>query len=236
MKRVSTIAGAFVLALASQPASAADIPTKAPAYMAPVAAPLFNWTGFYVGVQGGYGWGDVEWTYLVGGTADHSTSGWLFGGTVGANWQAPGSPWVLGVEADYAWASIDGQAPCPNPAFSCRSELETFGTLRGRLGWAQNNWLFYGTGGLAFGKQRIETHLPGGAVPPSGTPTNGTSKSTSGWTAGLGVETVWAGNWSGKLEWLYYDLGDKNYTVDNFLLVRAEHTGHIVRVGLNYRF
>lgn len=232
MKRILMAgAGLFALAAASSPTLAADIPVRPPVTKAPpMAAPIFNWSGFYVGIQGGGGWGDVDWTYVgLGTTADHGTSGWLIGGTIGVNWQAPGSIWVLGIEGDYAWADIDGSTACPNPAWSCRSELESFGTLRGRLGWANNNWLFYGTGGLAFGRQRIETFLPG-------TGSIGQTKTATGWTAGLGVEAAWAGNWSGKLEWLYYDLGSDNYNVDPPLVVRAQHKGNIVRVGLNYRF
>src|SRR5690606_20759919 len=96
------------------------------------------------------GRGNRARTHAVGpdAAAEQSTDGGLFGGTIGYNVDMNGV--LLGVEADYGWAAIDGKADCPNPAFSCRSSLESFGTVRGRLGWAKGRLLLFGTGGVAF--------------------------------------------------------------------------------------
>jgi outer membrane immunogenic protein len=207
---------------------AADIPAKAPAYKAPVVAPAYNWTGLYIGINGGYGWGRVDWTYVVGGTtANHDTSGGLIGATLGYNHQV--GNWVFGLEGDWAWAEVKGSTACPNAAFSCRSELQSIGTIRGRVGYAWNNFLPYLTGGWAFGDQRIETVNAAAG-------TNGTSHTASGWTFGGGLEYGINNTWSAKLEYLYADLGTDRYTVDNALQVDARHKVNIFRAGLNYRF
>lgn len=238
MKRAFLIGLGFA-AVSGLQAVAADIPYKAP--MAPALVAAYNWTGIYVGVNGGFGWGKVTWLYTgFGTTADHKTSGGLFGGTLGAQMQT--GQWVFGLEGDFDWANIKGSTPCPNPTFSCNSNLRTFGTVRGRVGYSpasSPNWLLYVTGGAAFGDQRIETvFLPGGPIPTSGTPTNGSNNFGLGWTFGGGVE--WAfptmSRWSVKLEYLHYNLGTHTYTVDNLLQVSARHSGDIIRAGINYRF
>jgi outer membrane immunogenic protein len=219
----------LALALSSHPVFAADATDGMVDTPAPVVQPAFDWTSYYFGLQGGGGWGHVDWTYVPGGgTADHNTNGWLIGGTVGANWQAQGSSMVWGVEADAAWSNIGGSADCPNAAWTCTSELDGFGTLRARFGWAHTNWLFYGTGGLALGLQEARTSQGGNSFPDTNL--------LIGWTAGLGVEAAWSERWSGKAEWLYYDLGSDSFTVDNNLVVRARHNGNIFRVGINRRF
>jgi outer membrane immunogenic protein len=205
------------------------------AFAAPPPAPSPSaWAGMYLGINGGAAFGSLDWDYQVGGTADQWPTGGLAGVTAGFNWQR--GSWVAGVEGDVDWAGISGMVPCPNPSFSCQSNIDWLGTFRGRLGWAGNRVLLYGTGGLAVGGVNIQTVLPGGAVPPSGTPTNGTSTTDVGWTAGFGSEIGLANNWSAKLEWLYYDLGTSTHTVDNNLKVNAAEAGSLVRLGFNRRF
>jgi outer membrane immunogenic protein len=236
---------AATTALLSAPVLAADVgpmPMRAPA-----PPPSYNLSSFYLGVQGGGALGDLDWAYLTGvpggssapllggTTADQTTSGGLIGATIGFNWQV--ATWVFGLEGDYAWASITGTAACPNPAFNCRSKMDAFGTARGRIGWSWGPGMVYGTGGFAFGDQRIRTvNIAGLATPPSGTARNGSSEFTVGWTAGVGIEFAFARNWSAKAEALYFDLGTDRLTVDNILLVDAGHSGAVVRGGINYRF
>lgn len=236
MRKLSLAVAASALIAACGTASAADLRVRAPAApAAAVMAPIYDWSGIYVGIQGGYGGGDLDWTYAVGGTANHTTSGGLFGGTIGMNFQA--GQWVFGIEADYAWANISGSTSCPNAAFDCRSRLDSFGTVRGRIGYAWDAIMIYGTGGAAFGEQNIRTvNLAGAAVPPTGTPTNGSDVFKFGWTAGGGVEWGFARGWSAKVEALYFDLGTDRFFVDSNLAVDARHTGVIVRGGINYRF
>jgi outer membrane immunogenic protein len=233
---VSTSVAALLVAGTS--AFAADLRVRAPAApAAAVMAPVYDWNGVYIGVQGGYAWSQSEWIYTATNTAigDVHPRGGLIGGTLGYNWHT--GPYVFGIEGDYAWARIDSSNPCPNAAFACRSTLDSFGTARVRAGMAMGATLLYATGGLAFGDQNVRTvHLPGAAIPPTGTPVNGQNKFQMGWTVGGGVEYGIAPGWSAKVEALYFDLNADRYRVDNDLLVHYKQTGIIVRGGINWRF
>lgn len=229
---VVALLGATVMCIAT--AQAADMPIKAPA-KAPVAV-TYSWTGFYLGINGGGAWGKSSFDYVAGASVGHNNKGGLIGATLGYNYQLP-SHWVLGVEADWDWASIKGSSSCPNPAFECNTKISSIGTLRGRAGYAWNNVLLYATGGLAWERVNVETvNLAGLAIPTSGTSTNGTKKWVTGWTVGAGLEYGFAKNWSAKLEYLYADFGTHRYTVDNSLLVDSRQRESIVRGGINYRF
>jgi outer membrane immunogenic protein len=235
MKKIAfALLASTLLASAAQ---AADLPahvyTKAPAAVVPLA---YDWSGVYIGVQGGGIWSHLDADYTTGGVFGHrNIDGTLLGGTLGVNWQR--GNFVFGVEGDYAWADAKGSNPCPSVAFDCRSKLDSFGTARARLGWAYNTALFYVTGGAAFGDQHIETvNLAGAAIPPSGGPVNGSSHFNTGWTAGGGLEWGLTPNISVKAEALYFDLGRDTYPVDTGLFVRAREDGFILRGGLNYRF
>src|SRR4051812_6854357 len=103
MKRSIVAAFGLLGLAATMPAGAADLPRGAPQYKAPAYVTQYNWTGFYLGINGGGGWGDSAWN---GFAIKNQPSGGLIGGTVGYNWQGPGSPWVFGLEGDIAWASI----------------------------------------------------------------------------------------------------------------------------------
>jgi outer membrane immunogenic protein len=232
MKRaLMAYAGALALALASQPALAADIPTKAPAYMAPVAAPIFDWSGFYVGVQGGYGWGKSRHIDVGGGPAitdRFRIDGWLGGPTLGFNWQFA-SPFVVGVEADFSWSGIEGAAKGLSGNFGCSldpgclTDVKWVGTARVRAGVTAGQSLGYVTGGLAYGKIFAFESVGGNA-----------SVKRTGWTAGAGWEHAFAPNWSAKVEYLFIDLGEFEYHPSG--PYRTEARFHVVRVGLNYRF
>ena len=230
-KLLSMTIGAVAL---SSPALAADLATPVYQEVIVSTAPASSWTGFYLGANAGYGWGNLDWKYAGGGRANQTTEGGVIGGTAGYNFQTGNL--LLGVEGDFGWADINGSKGCPGAGYSCRSELNSFGTLRARAGWASDRVLLYGTGGLAFGDQNIETKKSSGTAPPSGKAINGSSTTAVGWTAGVGAEYAFSRNWSGKLEWLYYDLGSDTYKVDFNQKVKAGQSGSIVRVGLNYRF
>lgn len=167
---------AFVLPLAG-PALAADLPVKAPVYKAPVAAPFYDWTGFYVGLNGGYSWGRSETDFSVAGVPLFSTSqnlnGWVFGGQAGYNWQFNRN-WLFGLEADLQATGQKGTLGlpgitvgpiCPGPAavaLPCTTATTTagfeqklpwLGTARARFGFLPaDQVLLYVTGGLAFGE------------------------------------------------------------------------------------
>jgi outer membrane immunogenic protein len=231
--RKMVFAATAALTLATGSAFAADLrmPVKAPAVY---VAEAFNWSGFYIGVQGGGGFGRSTFDFAAAGVP-HNSSGGMLGGTIGYNWQA--SNWVFGVEADGAWARINGSSACPNPAFACRTTINSFSTWRGRLGYAWGPTMIYATGGAAGAHINARTvNLAGVAQAPSGTPTNGTELYGVGWTAGAGIEYMFAQNWSLKAEALYYDLGRRNYGVDNGLVINSRQTGVVARGGINYHF
>ena len=224
--RKRVLSGFAALALSSAPVLAADAPARAPVAKAPAVAvaPLFNWSGFYYGIQGGYAWGSSNHTGAGASSGDFDVDGWLLGGTVGANWQ--NGRFVTGLEADVAWANADGSggaaAAC---GVACSTELNWFGTGRVRAGYAVDAYLFYITGGVAFG-----------GVKAGQTGFGNSGDTRVGWTVGGGVEAAVAQNWTAKLEYLYADLGDKNtYTVPAGTF-NVDYKSHIVRMGLNYKF
>jgi outer membrane immunogenic protein len=213
-------------------ASAADLPRKAPAMVAPV--PVFSWTGFYLGINGGYGWGSTRGDLLdplFGGPGQFDVDGWLAGGQIGFNYQFPGSGFVIGLEADYQWASLEGDISVLG-IVAARAELERFGTVRGRLGWAWDRFMIYGTGGWAFGG-RVEASVPFGLLVVH-------SRDMSGWTAGAGIEWAFAPNWSAKLEYLHIEFDrEPFFTGAPIFCVVACDAGldvDIIRVGVNWRF
>src|SRR5882762_6191261 len=145
MRRVllTTIA---VLAVAATAAVAADLPRAMPA-KAPAYVPIgYNWTGFYVGINGGYAWGSSRWSAFG---SNANPSGGMVGGTAGYNWQAAGSPWVFGLEGDLDWTNIKDSAVCGG--VTCQTKNNWFGTVRGRVGYAWDRFMPYVTAGAAFG-------------------------------------------------------------------------------------
>jgi outer membrane immunogenic protein len=205
----------------TQFASAADMPAKAP--MA-VAAPQYNWTGFYIGIEGGGAWGSSRHDFTTGTHSSFDVSGGLVGGTVGYNWQI--NQFLVGVEGDLSWASSKGSTvgtPTPCTGGPCTSELTWLGTVRGRLGYVAGMWMPYFTGGFAFGGLDTCENV-----------TCATNTRT-GWTVGGGVEAKFTPNWSAKIEYLYADFGNEGAYF--FILPHtATLTENFVRAGLNYRF
>ena len=222
--------GAAALVAATSLASAADIPMRA--RTVPAAAPAIaylNWTGLYVGVHGGYGSGSSD---FLGGSID--TDGWFAGGQIGYNWQMGGSPWVFGVEADLAYSNIEGSVSGRAGILtaSASSEIQYFGTARGRIGYAINNVLPYVTGGFAWANNEITLRaaIPGVAV-------RATDDQTQyGYAVGAGLEWAFAPMWSAKVEYLYLDLGSETYFGNVAGGFNTDIDAHTVKVGLNYRF
>jgi outer membrane immunogenic protein len=217
MKRV-LLATAAVIALGTVSASAADIQRRvAPVRAAPViVSPVYNWTGGYVGLFGGYGWGNSSFSAPLA-TSSFNLSGGTFGGTLGYNWQVNQA--VFGVEGDLGWSNIRGSAPCG--ALNCSTRNSWLGTVRGRAGIAVDQYMPYVTGGFAFGD--VKTSVSG---------FSDSSATKTGWTLGAGVEAALAGPWTAKLEYLYVDLGRGSSVAGSDARFRT----NIVRAGLNYRF
>ena len=220
MKRFVVAALGF-LALAAMPASAADLPRGQVPYKAPAYVAQYNWTGFYLGINGGGGFGDSNWN---GFAISNSPSGGMIGGTAGYNWQGVGSPWVFGLEGDIDWTNIKDSTACGG--LNCQTRNNWLATVRGRVGYSFDRFLPYVTGGVAIGD--VEANRTAFA---------GSKDTNAGWTIGAGLEGVIAGNWTAKVEYLYADLGDTTCSaVACGVATNVELTVNVVRGGLNYRF
>jgi outer membrane immunogenic protein len=236
------LAGFAVAALvATGSAHAADLGPR-PAYKAPppVAVPVpWTWTGFYVGAHGGGAWGkldtvDVLLAQAGGSFATQSIhpQGYFAGGQIGFNYQFANT-WVVGIEADAAGSRIDTQGALPvltSIVDDYVANLESFGTVRGRLGFGWGHWLLYGTGGWAWGHVRANLTFPF---------TDVVTQNHSGWTAGAGIEYAIAPTWTIKAEYLFLDLGTRTYTfATSFptLPTTANLTVNTFKVGVNYKF
>lgn len=237
-------------------------------HAADIVAPLYDWTGLYAGVNAGWGWGDIDTTdnsittsgALVGITpgsfdppamfpgSDRSdeADGFLGGVQVGYNYQL--SQWVFGIEGDYQFSDFDADSSFPGssagPFFQTSGELMSFGTLRLRAGYAFNDVLIYGTGGLAVGRGKASLSVQGG-VPGAFTGPEFSESETEwlvGFAIGAGVEYAIDSAWSIKGEYLYSELGSEDFDFDFSGTPgdKAHSEGrifvNIARVGLNYRF
>lgn len=220
-----------VLLGAAVGAQAADLPVASQSRNSLSAATSpYDWTGFYVGAQIGYGWGQSSGTQNAGGTFfpvvpySLDPAGALAGGHVGFAYQTGAI--VLGAEADLEAANLNGSTSFPafNQAYFFNAKADTLASVRGRFGWAQDRLMLYGTAGAAWG--RVTTP-----------PLDGLNGWRTGWTAGAGVEYAVRRNWSVKAEYRYTDLGRAssfdptlNSTDDNKL------NFHAIRLGASYRF
>lgn len=211
---IKMLAGALAVGLLSSTAMAADLPSRrAPAPVVVAPAPIFTWSGFYVGAQLGYAWDKVSlnnvWWGAGWGNPSLNRDGIVGGAHVGFLFQ-PAGPLVLGVEGDLEGSSVRGSG--------------IRGSVRGRLGVTFDRALIYATGGLAWGNFRYTTI----AFWPW---TVDVSKTHTGWTVGGGVEYALTNNWSARLEYRYTDWGKINNT-----WIDARRTEHAVRAGVSYRF
>jgi outer membrane immunogenic protein len=223
------VAGALALAMGTQ-ARAADLPPVAPAPRAPVAyvpmvSPAYNWSGFYIGINGGYAFGNSTWTAPGLSSGGFSVDGGQAGGTIGFNYQT--GPLVLGLEGDFDWQNVRGAASgtvCP----SCDTASNWIGTFRGRVGYAFDRVLVYGTAGGAVTDIKASV----GAFPWG-------SSTELGWSAGAGVEMALTDNWTAKAEYLFADFEKASCAVANCGYVTPPSVSlyeNQVRFGVNYKF
>ena len=210
---------ATALVLATGTAYAADVLQEAP------VAASYDWTGAYIGVNAGGGFGTFKLSPSGGGggSFDFSASGFLGGIQAGYNWQV--GQFVYGVETDFQGSDIKAELSTGGP--SLETKVDWFGTLRARIGYTPvDRFLVYGTGGLAYGHEK--TSLPGAFD---------FSKTKVGWTVGAGAEYAITNNWSLKSEYLYTDLGKASFTpAGGGTGIDVKVPFHTVRVGLNYKF
>jgi outer membrane immunogenic protein len=242
----------LVIAIAG-PAVAADLPF-APAKAAPFAA-RFSWTGCYLGAHVGGAWQQKDATdpvllvqdgILGAGntvgitTARLNSTGAVYGGQIGCDYQFAPS-WVVGVEGAVSAGALRGSTVVPLPANAGDTALVTVRTdfipsLTARLGYAVDQWLFYGKGGVAWTNDKysvtgVFTGIPFDA--------EGLGMRT-GWTAGAGVEWAFTNDWSARLEYDYYDFGHSNVLMSDAAngfasIVTYRQNAQMVKLGLNFR-
>jgi outer membrane immunogenic protein len=210
------LAGAAALAMfaaSSASVRAADLPVPEVPMIAAAPVAVYDWTGFYIGANVGYGWGKFDGGSRRAGFGDNKIDGVVGGAQAGMNWQW--DKFVAGLETDIQGTGFDGEN-------SRRFDPEggIFGTVRGRVGFAFDRFLVYGTGGFAYSDVNVKKNNDDWKY---------------GWTAGGGVEAAVTDNITVKVEYLYADLGDDTVRSrrGNF---KYDYTQNLVRVGVNYKF
>ena len=258
-KSLLLVTASFVALSFAAPAMAADLRAPAPAYtkapaMMPVA--LYDWSGFYVGLNGGYGSSHSCWDALTD-LSDaavpldpinrregcHNATGGTFGGQIGYRWQA--SNWVFGVEGQGNWADFSGSSlsghggtfawlGTNDVAMTNRTRVDGFGLITGQVGYAWNNVLLYVKGGAAVVDSKYDVFDT-----PTGALVRSASGSQWGGTVGVGLDVGFAPNWSVGVEWNHIFLGDKNVNLANatdFRVDRVSQDIDMALVRLNYKF
>jgi len=243
LTRLALLAATALVALAPGGALAADMAPPPLAYKA-APAPVYTWTGPYIGANVGYSWGQAKFDATIIGVGTLSRSqninGVIGGVQSGYNYQI--GMWVWGFETDFQASGQKGgttTAPLPAVTILTDHKLEWFGTARSRLGiLATPNILLYGTAGIAYGQVKDSATI---TITGVGSATDTFKDVKAGWTAGAGVEGALGGGWSAKVEYLYIDLGKTERTfatpaLGTVLTESRRTTDNIARVGINYKW
>jgi outer membrane immunogenic protein len=240
-------------------ASAADMAVKA---RPDAVDPGYDWSGFYVGANAGYGWGERSGNIVafstglgIPGAVAAGTIPSFFNlrpegalGGVQAGYNRQSGRWVFGVETDIQAAHLNQSVVIPHAALgpflatlsTASTTLDWFGTARGRVGYAWNQVLLYGTGGFAYGGVSDDATVARVPPPPVGGGNWTNSSTRIGWAAGAGIEWAFRPAWSLKAEYMHVDLGSATTRVVfpvapvNFIDYRFQHTYDVARVGINY--
>jgi len=251
-------------------AVAADLPIIEPVY----STPLYDWNGFYAGINAGYGGGVFKHPFqLIGpeeevepgvaefvppgpgeiilatGSADVTAGGFVGGLQAGYNWQW-NENFLLGIEGDIQGSSIDGRVslnitdeegtflpPGESADFDLGTRLDWFATIRPRIGWVNDRFVVYATGGLAWGRT---TSSINGTIADQAVIDESVTNDRFGWTIGAGIEYALTDNITFKTEYLYTDLGSEPIINADFgdfnFQAESEVAFHVVRAGLNFQF
>ena len=204
---------------------------------------VYNWTGFYIGAHGGGVWGNKDWNVVsaagiplpVGPIGGHELDGWIAGGQVGFNWQFGNV--VVGIEGQWSWTNAEGAHICNGtPSATCTTQLNWIASAAARVGVAFDRLLIYVKGGAAWADDDFTASIAGVGSVSSGHTRNG-------WMVGGGLEYGLTDHFSGKIEYNYMDLGDKEVVFDRSTLIitrtarmSVDQVLHVVKIGLNYRF
>jgi outer membrane immunogenic protein len=234
---LSTVA--LVSVSMAAPALAADMAVKAAP--PPVVIPIYNWTGFYIGANGGWGqsrncWDFVGPTGAIFAEGCNERSGGLIGGQLGYRWQA--NQWVFGLEAQGDWADLSNQrVSLINPLFSTRTRTDGIGLFTGQIGYAWNAALLYVKGGAAVTSNRF-------SILNTATDLDVASASSTRWggVIGVGFEYGFTPNWSFGVEYDHLFMGDANnsFSVANPIVAgalnRVSQDVDMLILRINYRF
>jgi len=230
MKKILFATVALLVAGAAAPALGADLnrgyyKTPAPAY----AAPIYNWTGFYIGGHvGGAFSSDNNFSGLS--TGNNGNGRFLGGVQVGADWQFNPN-FVVGVEGQYSWLSGSVGAVFPG-GVAYTNDQRGLGSITGRVGYTWGPGLLYVKGGYAYSDNNEKVTVGG---VPTGFIIDGDHR--NGYTVGAGLEYMFAPNWSAKAEYQYYNFGDAHFTAGPLAGTGNFTTDdHTIKAGVNYRF
>jgi outer membrane immunogenic protein len=231
--------GLIALVSMAAPASAADMPLKAPPL--PIPPPIYNWSGFYIGLNGGWGQSHNCWDFITAVGADiadgcRDKSGGMFGGQLGYRWQS--GQFVFGLEAQGDWADLsNSRVSFINPDFTTRTKVDGLGLFTAQIGYAWNTTLLYLKGGAAVTRSRFDilTTLAGIDV---------ASASATRWggAVGVGLDYGFASNWSFGVEYDHLFMGNSNNSFSGVnpildgALNRISQDVDMVTLRVNYRF
>jgi len=237
-----------LMALAAH-AAAADLAARPYTTAPPIAVAMYDWSGFYIGANGGWGSSRKCWDFTpVAGVffpeGCHDATGGVAGGQIGYRWQS--SSWVFGVEAQGDWADLKGSNVSPLTAFRIQSRINAFGLFTGQVGYAANNLLLYLKGGAAVTNDKFDVFTSAVGVPPNTLVANTGDQTRWGGVVGAGLEYGFAPNWSAAIEYDHLFIQDKTTTLRTagplfppgvlFSTDRIRQDVDLVTVRVNYRW
>ena len=213
-----------------QTALAADMPVKAPVHKAPMVAPVYDWSGLYVGAHIGGAWSNSTLTSNTIGTSwDTGGTGFIGGLQAGYNFQA--GNFLFGVEGDFDWttfAGTSGPVATPLGNLQASASINWISTVAARFGITSDRFLVYGKIGGGWVQSSAALSVVNGGAIWTGSRTDG------GWLVGAGMEYAFASNWTAKLEYNY--IGLSNSTISTPPIVNVRHDIQMLKVGANYQF
>jgi outer membrane immunogenic protein len=239
MKTFLAGAAGLLAICAAGVAVAADLPARVYTKAPPVQVAVYNWTGCYIGGNGGGIWSRNTWSLPdMGGlvVSNHNVNSWLGGIQGGCNYQFAGN-WVVGVQADYDWSNGTGSGPHTTGGgiLTDQSHINGLGSVTGRVGYAWDRFLGYVKGGGAWER---DSYLQ--FTTATGGPFATSNETRSGWTAGIGGEYAFTQNLSGFVEYDYYGFGTRTLTfatvLGTFPHISIRETQSVVKAGLNWKF
>ena len=237
MKKVLLVTASLIALGATAPAVAADLAARPYTKAPPMVAAVYDWTGFYIGANGGWGSSHNSWNLNgFGAEGSHDADGGTVGGQVGYRWQA--GTWVFGLEAQGNWADFSASnVSLVDPRFRNNTSIDAFGLFTGQVGYAINNVLLYVKGGAAVTSNtyRVNTVATGALAGITGDDTRW------GGTIGAGLEYAFAPNWSVGVEYNHLFMQDRTYNFTTpagvaFGTDRIRQDIDLVTARVNYKF